>query len=126
MSFLPQQSGLVNPSQSSRREPFRTSYGGLQPSYLDRKRYTQSNSAFAGTSTLVLSSASRDSGTIGNALFRLPRPMIAYAASLKSLTLPVSWGNVLSPISFDVIYTPGAQPFPGDFTLTPGSYTYNL
>ena len=126
MSALPQQTGIANTTPKVPFQgPFRTDQG-TQPSFLDRKRYVQYDSAFSGNSTLVLSSASRVGGTIANAVYRLPKPIIAYAASLKSLTLPVSWGNVLQPIHFDVVYSPGAQPYPGDFTLGEGNYTYNL
>jgi hypothetical protein len=127
--YLPQQFGLAQSgNQVSFRETFRTTAGGggSQANLSDRKSYIQSNSAFSGNSTLVFSSASRVSGDINNAVYRLKKPIIAYAVSLKSLTLPVSWPNVADTIHFDVKYTPGAQPYVGDFTLGIGSYTYNL
>ena len=69
------------------RTPFAIAGGGNQPNFSDRKRYVQYNSAFSGNSTVVLSSASRHLGTINNAI-------IAYAVSLQSLTLPVTWPNL--------------------------------
>lgn len=126
MTSLPQQTGLSNPSRKvPYSTPFRTG-GGTQPGFHDRKRYVEYDSAFSGNSTIVLCSASRVGGTIANALYRLPKPVVSYAASLKSLTLPVSWPNVLTTVHFDVTYSPGAQPYPGDFTLGAGNYTYNL
>jgi hypothetical protein len=92
----------------------------------DRKRYIQSNSAFSGNSSLVLNSASRITGSINNAIYRLNKPIIAYAVSLKSLTLPVTWPNLTRTLHFNVTYNPGGQPYPGDITIGIGNYTYNL
>jgi hypothetical protein len=49
----------------------------------------------------------------------------AYAVSLKSITLPVSWPNVTSVKTFDVEYG-AVTPFPLDFVLPIGRYSYNL
>ena len=126
MSVLPQQRGLANSTSNvSFRQSFSTPQGN-QPNLSDRKKYIQSNSAFAGSSCLVLSSASRIFGTINNAVYRLQKPIIAYAASLKSLTLPVTWPNLTRTLHFEVTYSPGAQPYPGDITIGIGNYSYNL
>lgn len=127
MSYLPQQYALSSsrPSSNAFNQPFRTDQG-FQATLQDRKRYIQANSAFAGNSTIVIGSGNRIAGTIGNATYRLPKAIIAYAVSLKSLTLPVSWPNVLNTVHFDVTYSPGGQPYPGDFTMPAGNYTYNL
>jgi hypothetical protein len=127
MSYLPQQVGLARATNNvPYKQSFATTQGGSQPGFSDRKRYVQYNSAFSGNSTLVLSSAHRSLGTINNALFRLNKPIIAYAVSLKSLILPVTWPNLTRDINFSVTYTPGAQPYPGNMTVPIGNYSYNL
>lgn len=126
MSYLPQTSLARATNNVPYKQPFAIAGGGNQPNLSDRKRYVQYNSAFSGNSTVVLSSASRQLGTINNAIYRLNKPIIAYAASLKSITLPVSWPNFTRNIHFNVTYSPGAQPYPGDITIPIGNYTYNL
>jgi hypothetical protein len=123
--YIPSQEGLRTERPVSFSAPFSTTQGN-QASLQDRKKYIQYNPAFSGSSVCVLCSSNRVSGTINNAIFRLPRPVSAYAASLKSLILPVTWYNVQNILTFNVTYSPGGQPYPGDFTLEPGNYTYNL
>jgi hypothetical protein len=102
-------------------------FQGTQPSQGDRKNYIKYNSAFAGTQTLVLSSSNRMSGSIASAVFRLPNPMIAYACSLKSLTLPVSWPNLLNAVPLTVTYNPSnPESYPTSINIPAGSYSYDL
>ena len=126
MAYLPQTSLAHATNNVPFRTPFAIAGGGNQPNFSDRKRYVQYNSAFSGNSTVVLSSASRQLGTINNAVYRLKKPIIAYAVSLKSLTLPVTWPNLTRDIHFEVTYSPGGQPYPGDITIPSANYTYNL
>ena len=94
----------------SYRQPFVSTLGGNQPGLSDRKKYVQYNSAFSGNSTLVINSSSRTPGTaINNAVYRLNKPIIAYAVSLKSLILPVTWPNLTRDLYFAVTYNPGVN-----------------
>ena len=123
--YIPSQEGLRTQNPVSFNNPFATRQGN-QASLADRKKYIQYNSAFSGSSVCVLCSSNRIAGQINNAIFSLPRAVFAYAASLKSLILPVTWYNVPNTLSFTVTYSPGGQPYPGSFTLPAGNYTYNL
>lgn len=90
------------------------------------KKVQSTMANFPRSRILELSSANRVAGSIARATYSLSIPIQARAVSLKSLVLPVSWPNVPNPIHFEVVYTPGAQPYRGDFTLVPGNYVYNL
>ncbi len=102
-------------------------FQGTQPSQNDRKNYTRYNSAFAGTQTLVFSSSNRVSGSIASAVYRLTNPLIAYACSLKSLTLPVSWPNLPNAVPLTVTYSPSnPHSYPTSINIPAGSYSYDL
>lgn len=126
MSFFPPHSSLLQGLQTARRRESFNLTVEVSQDYLTGKNTHSQIVLSRGNATLVLSSASRIDGTIGNAVYLLPRPCIAYAASMKSLTFPVSWPNVLSVVYFSVIYDPPAQPYVGDIAVVPDNYTYNL
>ena len=96
------------------------------PSFLDLKQQILPRNPNFQPAT-VLDTANRTVGSsINNPSWSIPVPVKgAYAVSLKSLVLPVSWPNVTSTKHFDVTYGQ-VTPFPGDFTLGIGRYSYNL
>ena len=98
------------------------------PSFRDLKQQIlPRNPNFQPSTVLPLDTANRTTGTpINNPSWSIPVPVKgAYAVSLKSLAMPVSWPNVTSTKHFDVEYGQ-VTPFPGDFTLGIGRYSYNL
>jgi hypothetical protein len=96
------------------------------PSLADRKQAMFSSKEFISSVNVVLSSTNRISGSLNACKFNLPTPIRGvYAASLKSISLPFNFGNVLSPLSFTVTYT-NVVAFPGSFTLSAGYYWYDI
>lgn len=97
------------------------------PSYLDLKQILYRNPAFQPSTVLTLATENRTQGsTLNNPRWNLPYPVKgAYAISLKSLSLPYTWPNVVSAKTFDVTYG-AVTAYPGDFTLPIGNYYYYL
>ena len=92
----------------------------------DRKRAILESKEFIASVDCVVSSASRLSGS--SAAFRTNLPFAVrgvYAASLKSLSLPMTFGNNLAVRQFNVEYD-NVGPWPGDFTLPIGYYYYSI
>ena len=92
----------------------------------DRKRAILESKEFIASVDCVISSASRLTGV--PAAFRTNLPFSVrgvYAAFLKSLSLPMTFGNNLSVRTFNVAYD-NVGPWPGDFTLPIGYYYYSV
>jgi len=97
------------------------------PSYGELKQILYRNPTFQPSTILTLDTSNRNPLTpLNNPSWNLPIPVKgAYAVSLKCLTLPVSWPNVLSNKQFQVVYG-AVTAFPLDLTLPIGRYSYNL
>lgn len=98
--------------------------GQVIPNYLERKQILYRDPAFQPTTVLVLDTSNRNTGTISNPTWYLQTPIQnAYAISLKSMNIPVSWPNVLSAQTIQVTY--GGGTFPTSITIPIGRYTYD-
>ena len=106
-----------------------TSYqkGQRIPSFLDLKQILYRNPAFQPCTVLTLDTANRKINTaLNNPTWNIPIPVKGvYAVQMKSLTLPVAWPNVTRQVEFEVDYG-SVTPFPGNFVLPVGRYSYNL
>lgn len=106
----------------------RQSYIGntLSLSIEDRKRAITQSKEFIPSIEVNIESKSRTSGTYAAFTTNLSYGIRGvYAASLKNFSLPMNFGNVLSPVSFNLTYT-NVSPYPGNFLLSPGYYTYSI
>lgn len=104
-----------------------TQRGQHVPSYLELKNILYRNPSFQPATVLTLDTQNRITGTpFNNPTWNLPTPVKGvYAVSLKSLCMPVSWPNLTRDITFEVTYGT-VTPYPGNFVLPIGRWTYNL
>src|SRR5690242_20333286 len=98
------------------------------PSIAERKRAMLYSKDFMSVVNCVVESASRMSGS-SPAGFTVSLPFggvrSVFGASLVSLSLPMNFGTVLYPQSFQVNYQ-NVVAFPANFTLPIGYYWYNI
>ena len=91
----------------------------------DRKRAILASKEFIASVDCIIESSSRRSGTYANFTTNLPLAIRGvYAASLKSLSIPMNFGTNLYSRTFNVAYT-NVSPYPGDFTLPIGYFWYS-
>lgn len=100
--------------------------GQTIPNYRDRKQILYRDPAFQPNTVLILDSSNRSSGGISNPTFSFAAPVSgAYAVSLKSFEIPISWPNVLTAQSFTATYGSNPSSFPTSITIPVGRYNYN-
>jgi hypothetical protein len=98
----------------------------VNPSLLDRKRAIFSAKEFISSVDLVVESSSRSSGTIASFTTLIPFSVRGvFAASLKSFSMPMTFGTNLAVRTFTVTYT-NVVSYPGNFTMPIGFYYYSL
>jgi hypothetical protein len=96
------------------------------PNYRERKQILYRDPAFQPNLTVILDTSTRSSGTINNPTWNLPTPVqSAYAVSMKSMSIPVSWPNVTATQTFTVVYGANPSNFPHTVYIAPGRYSYD-
>ena len=100
--------------------------GQVIPNYRERKQLIYRDPKFLPNTILLLDTANITSGTISNPTWLMPTQIRgAYAFSLKSLQMNVSWYNVLVSQTITVTYGANPNTYPTTITIPAGRYDYN-
>jgi hypothetical protein len=92
----------------------------------DRKRAILTSTSFIQTVEQVLESSARISGTIASFRSSLPKGVRGvYAASLRSVSIPMNFATNLYTRTFNVTYT-NVGPWPGDIVIPIGNFYYSI
>lgn len=92
----------------------------------DRKRAISYAREFMESVDCVVDSSARQNGNYANFRTNLPYAIRGvYAASLKTISLPMNFGNNLYARTFNITYG-AVGPWPGDFTLPIGYFQYSI
>jgi hypothetical protein len=98
----------------------------LYPSINERKQALYASREFMANVDCVVESSKRTMGTIASFTAFLPYAVRGvWAASLKSLSMPMNFGTLLSPLRFDVTYG-AVGPGPGNIVIPAGYWYYSI
>lgn len=98
----------------------------LYPSINERKQALYASREFMASVECVVESSKRTMGTIASFTALFPFSIRGvYAASLKSLSMPMNFGTLLSPLSFNVTYG-AVGSWPGNITIPAGYWWYSI